>query len=246
MAPVEPSRGSRGSEFHVHITGFGPFHKVPVNPSWEAVQRLHNTTLTKAPRPLDLTDTTPDSSPSSFRPIRISSSLIPVRYSSVLSQIPQLHTTGFEGSSPNLIIHVGVGLEGKIRLEQRARKWGYEKLDVDGQLGPLDELENKRGFKGEEWVEIEEELRTRIDGNRVVECAKRRGIEEIELSENAGLYLCEFTYYCSLGSALKQNSGRPTPVQFIHVPPISKPYSLEQLTSALEILVWSIVNEGGL
>ena len=141
-----------------------------------------------------------------------------------------------------MVIHVGVGLDGSIRLEQRARKWDYEKLDVEGQLGPFDEDENKRGFAGAEWMEMREELRTEVDGKTVVEKARRRGVQHVELSENAGksdstrrlatglllntgkgtvtgLYLCEFTYFASLASALKQNSGRPTPVQFIHVPP---------------------------
>ncbi|GAA5949043.1 hypothetical protein JCM3765_003991 [Sporobolomyces pararoseus] len=247
MPPIDATHSQDDSTFHVHLTGFGPFHKVPVNPSWEAVQRLHDTVL---PNPLPSSSTHVNEESTQTRNlrqnIRISSSLIPVKYDSVLSQVPALHTAGFEGSRPNLVIHVGVGNEGAIRLEQRARKWGYEKLDVDGHLGPLDEVENKRGFKGEDWVECEEELRTRIEGEEVIKSAKRRGIEYIELSEDAGLYLCEFTFYASLASALKQNSGRPTPVQFIHVPPLGKPYSLDELTSALKVLVESIVNEGGL
>ncbi|GAA5895935.1 uncharacterized protein JCM6883_001664 [Sporobolomyces salmoneus] len=239
MAPIDPLQADKGQAFHVHLTGFGPFNKVPINPSWEAVQKLHDTILPNSPGPDEKSSTRP-------REIRLTSSLIPVKYAAVLSQIPPLHSTGFEGSVPDLIIHVGVGLEGAIRLEQRARKYGFEKLDVDGQLGPLDELENKRGFRGDEWIEMEEELRTTITGERVVQSAKRRGLEFVELSEDAGLYLCEFTYYASLASASKTNSGRPTPVQFIHVPPLEKPYSLDQLTSALKVLILSIMNEGGL
>ena len=208
-----------------------------MNPSWEAVQKLHDTILSSPS-----SSHSHDSNPTSHKRIRLTSSLIPVKYSSVLSLVPALHTTGIEGSKPDLIIHVGVGLDGSIRLEQRARKWGYEKLDVEGQLGPFDEDENKRGFAGGEWMEMREELRTDVDGKMVVEKAKRRGVEHVDISENAGtsdstcqfaiglrlstgeetvtgLYLCEFTYFASLASALKQNSGRPTPVQFIHVPP---------------------------
>lgn len=79
-------------------------------------------------------------------------------------------------------------MEGSIQLEQRARKWGYDKLDVEGQLGPFDEDENKRGFSGIEWMEMREELRTEVDGKAVVENAKRRGVEHVELSENAGMF----------------------------------------------------------
>ncbi|GAA5848305.1 hypothetical protein JCM3766R1_004657 [Sporobolomyces carnicolor] len=218
---------------HVHLTGFGPFHNVPINPSWEAVQRLNGATLEA---PVDDQSATP-------KTIRIKSHLVPVKYSAVLSQIPALHSAGgSDGRTPppDVLVHVGVGTEGKVRLEQRARKWGYDKLDVDGHLGPFDESENKRGFAGDEWIELDDELATTVDVARVVGDAKRRGLEHVETSHDAGLYLCEFTYYASLASAQKLNSGRPTLVQFVHVPPIGKPYSLDQLTEALKVLVLSI------
>ncbi|GAA6019855.1 hypothetical protein JCM11491_004842 [Sporobolomyces phaffii] len=246
---MPPIGSTDDSTFHVHLTGFGPFRNVDVNPSWEAVQRLHDTVLDSRPSFTSRrTEVDPDSTWSSLnRKIRISSSLLPVKYASVLSQVPPLHTTGTETSGPpDLILHVGVGREGAIRLEQRARKWGYDKLDVDGHLGPFDDAENRRGFAGDAWIELEEELATQVDGARVVASAKRGGVEHVDVSDDAGLYLCEFTFYASLGSALKQNSGRPTPVQFIHVPPFGKPYTLDDLTAALKVLVWSIVNEGGL
>ncbi|GAA5930248.1 uncharacterized protein JCM15063_004755 [Sporobolomyces koalae] len=249
MPPLE----STETEYNVHLTGFGPFHHVPVNPSWEAVQQLDNTTV---PQGSDSTGATRHSgsrdAPAAQRSIRFSSSLLPVKYAAVLSQIPTLHssthttTTTSSGKSPDLIIHVGVGLEGRIRIESRARKWGYNQLDVEGHLAPLDDGENQRGFAGNEWIELQEGLETTINIDTVVEAAKRRGVQHIETSRDAGLYLCEFTYYASLACALKHNSVDPTPVLFVHVPPIGKPYSLDELTGALRVIAWAVVNEGGL
>jgi pyroglutamyl-peptidase len=59
-----------------------------------------------------------------------------------------------------------------------------------------------------------------------------------------GLYLCEYTFFTSLASAQLANPASPTPVQFVHVPPIDEPYSLLQLTQAIRLMVWAIVNEG--
>ena len=43
---------------------------------------------------------------------------------------------------------------------------------------------------------------------------------KVSASEDAGLYLCEYTYYRSL------HSGQ-APAVFIHIPPVGEPYSLE-------------------
>ncbi|GAA6062924.1 hypothetical protein JCM10212_007155 [Sporobolomyces blumeae] len=239
MPPVDPPR-----PFHVHLTGFGPFGSHKVNPSWEAVRRLDRTSLDEPPPDLsthNLDPTTP--SDRRDRPIRLTASLLPVEYDVVLSQVPALHS---DTPPPDLVVHVGVGLDGQVALERRARKWGYAKIDVDGHLAPVDETTGRRGFTGREYSTFQEELETQINIDEVVSNARRKGLRYVAVSDDAGLYLCEFTFYASLASALVSNSGRPTPVQFIHVPSIGKPYSLDELTAALKIVVWSIVNESGL
>lgn len=61
--------------------------------------------------------------------------------------------------------------------------------------------------------------------------------------------MCEYTFFTS--SAIAQLNAtavaeaRPTPVLFIHVPPCDEPYTVKELTLALQVLVWEIVNGGG-
>lgn len=225
-----------------------PFAGHPENPSWLAVAPLTDTVLTSDPKPLSTPSSDPPrpSNPAA-RAIAISTSLIPVTYTSSLSLVPPLHTTP---ASYDLVIHVGVGLNGKIRLEQRARRFGYNKKGVDGELAEKEKGENgRRGFVGKKW-EVgsekgeEEQLRTRVEGEKVLRWVRERGLEAVELSEDAGeliagnnqafeltenvflgLYLCEFTFFASLASARRtaiaagDDEKTATPVQFIHVPP---------------------------
>ncbi|GAA5849342.1 hypothetical protein JCM8547_006519 [Rhodosporidiobolus lusitaniae] len=234
--------------FHVHLTGFGPFGPHAVNPSWEAVKPLHDTVLVSPPEPLDVSSSPPSFSSLS---IRLTSSLLPVSYFAATSFIPLLHAGGPAGKHrPDLVIHIGVGLEGELKIEQIGRKWGYDKPDVNGELAPTEEGSSwtggRRGQAEKRFEEEEEELRTRVDGEKVLDWVRKRGLEHIDLSEDAGLYLCEFSFYTSMASALLLNREKPTPVQFIHVPPIGSPYTLDELTCAIKLLVWAIVNEGGL
>lgn len=48
-------------------------------------------------------------------------------------------------------------------------------------------------------------------------------------------YLCDFTYYTSL----YQSHGRSA---FVHVPPLGKPYSAEQLGRALQAIIEEMLN----
>ncbi|ORY40562.1 hypothetical protein BCR35DRAFT_356471 [Leucosporidium creatinivorum] len=244
MAPTPHER-----PFRVHLTGFGPFRQYSENPSWLAVRQLEGITMKEAPPPLAALETPSEpqspSPPAPLQPtIALSTSLIPVNYTDALELVPPLHD---QDEPYDLIIHVGVGAPGGVVLERRARRWGYDKEGADGKLAESDG--KRRGFVGEEW-NVGEELQTRISREKVVEWVRRKGVEHLALSSDAGLYLCEFTFFCSLATAQRKASAKasahPTPVQFIHVPPLKEPYNVEQLTSALKLLVWAIVNEGGL
>lgn len=162
-----------------------PFRQYTENPSWLAVRQLQGLTLTQAPPPLNTTTSTLEPAshspaPLERRTIAFSTSLIPVNYTDALELVPPLHDT----ENPyDLIIHVGVGLPGKIVLERRARRWGYNKEGADGKLAESDG--KKRGFVGEEW-DVGDELRTRINRDKVVEWVRRRGVEKLGLSNDAG------------------------------------------------------------
>jgi pyroglutamyl-peptidase len=60
---------------------------------------------------------------------------------------------------------------------------------------------------------------------------------------DAGHYVCDFTYYCSLAEAKRtaQNNtkGKLTKVLFMHCPPANQPFSTEKVTDAIKkIIVW--------
>ncbi|KDE09858.1 hypothetical protein MVLG_00256 [Microbotryum lychnidis-dioicae p1A1 Lamole] len=282
MTPLPAHDHSNKSKpFHVHITGFGPFGEHTINPSWQAVKQLHQTTLDSRPAPLaasssrsksSITATSPPSSngSSSTRPIHFTSTLIPVTYASSLSIVPQLHTTS-TGPKPDLIIHVGVGAPYSLTLEALARKFSYDKPDVDQTYAPLDHETGYRGFTGlgEVFDRSDEVLHSSIDVDKVLRASRGEGggIEFLRISKDAGLFLCEFTFCASLAWAkflatthsndvgtarrdvdrdIPNEKRQETPVQFIHVPPVGLPYSLPELTQALRIIIWAIVNEGGL
>ncbi|GAA5999472.1 uncharacterized protein JCM10292_004162 [Rhodotorula paludigena] len=234
MPPLE-SEDAAATPLRVHLTGFGPFRHHAVNASWEAVRPLDGTALT-ALTPAD--GAKPPGLPTA-RPVELSCSLIPVKYASALSLVPALHAR----PQYDLVIHCGVSGGNRIHLERRARKFGYEQLDVDGQLAPA-ASDTRRGFPQPEWESCPEELVTNIDTARLCRVAQRRGIEHVAPSDDAGLYLCEFTYYTSLASARTQEPQSPTPVLFVHVPPADQPYSIEQLTAALRVIIWAATHPG--
>lgn len=147
-----------------------------MNASWEAVRPLDGTLLT-APASAD--GTKPTGLPTA-RPVQLSCSLIPVKYASALSLVPALHAH----PQYDLVIHCGVSGGKRIHLEGRARKFGYEQLDVDGQLAPA-APDSRRGFPQPEWESCPEELVTDIDIASLCRVAQRRGIEHVAPSDDA-------------------------------------------------------------
>ncbi|KAM7024656.1 pyroglutamyl-peptidase 1 isoform 2-T2 [Acridotheres tristis] len=70
-----------------------------------------------------------------------------------------------------------------------------------------------------------------IDMDAVCRRVSALGLDvTVTISKDAGRYLCDFTYYTSL----YQSRGRSA---FIHVPPLGKPYSAEQLGRALQAII---------
>jgi hypothetical protein len=60
---------------------------------------------------------------------------------------------------------------------------------------------------------------------------------------DAGHYICDFIYYCSLAEVRRSTKPyekrRHTQVLFLHCPPVGKPLSSEEVTDAIKrIVVW--------
>ncbi|KAG8754810.1 hypothetical protein FRC12_011080, partial [Ceratobasidium sp. 428] len=145
----------------VLLTGFGPFRNVEVNPSWLAVSKLNNQTLTFTPPP------DPPSKPHAPKPkprvpveAHISALEVPVTYSAVMSTIPPLHAS----KQYDVMLHVGVGLPGGLAIERQAHKTGYNQPDADGNFcDRVDEEKHaKRGF-GKGFETFGNEIKTKVD-----------------------------------------------------------------------------------
>ncbi|KIK67010.1 hypothetical protein GYMLUDRAFT_844716 [Collybiopsis luxurians FD-317 M1] len=99
-----------------------------------------------------------------------------------------------------------------------------------------------RGF-GVGYEKFPDEIYTDIDVSRLVYDLRKSGIEQIYSSMDAGHYLCDFMYYCSLAES--KRNGKPyekdrnTQVLFVHCPPVDQPLSTEEVTEALRrIISW--------
>ncbi|KZT28927.1 peptidase C15, pyroglutamyl peptidase I-like protein [Neolentinus lepideus HHB14362 ss-1] len=173
----------------------------------------------------------------------------------------------------DLVFHVGVTSPGVVRMETQGHKYGYrlrdaadnlppivaeigeaspqpseaEKIERDRLPGSTDVNGKKRPIRGfgEGYEDLEEEIQTEIDVAALVAYLKEAppGDKYIGQSFDAGHYLCDFIYYCSLANNQRQRlsgtGGKRTKVLFFHCPPIDKPLSTEEVTEIIKkTIVW--------
>ncbi|KAK7691531.1 hypothetical protein QCA50_004930 [Cerrena zonata] len=175
----------------------------------------------------------------------------------------------------DVIIHVGVGKTGALRVETLGHKVGYKHEDAREDLAPeviqaniaADSDTNGKGlsddysqieydpsvaneelFKdgklrgfGEGYEAFHLEERTTVNVPDIVERLKQQGMGgNVCQSENAGRYLCDFIFYCSLCEAKRRSKQgvKKASVLFLHVPPIDKDLSTESCTSAIRCIAW--------
>lgn len=149
---------------------------------------------------------------------------IPVEYSTVREKIPML----WKDISPQLVVHVGVsGIAKELTLEQVAHNDGYDKPDVRGLL-PYD----KCCVGGAPHC-----LTSDIDMNQVCDAVNKAqcGVHSI-VSHDPGRYLCDFIYFTSL-------NVNKTSTAFIHVPPLDRPYSAQQLAIGLRLAIRAMIKQ---
>lgn len=133
---------------------------------------------------------------------------------------------------PDLIVHMG--MRGRTQpeyvFETLARKEGYDRPGQDGVRFPREMVE-----PGGEWVDLPEKLFTEIDMERMrtavlsavpvgrsVTLEKRTMLinlwkdVDIQVSDKAGLYFCEFELWAALAELRLQ--GLPGKAVFVHIP----------------------------
>ncbi|KAM7379132.1 hypothetical protein PAMP_004704 [Pampus punctatissimus] len=143
---------------------------------------------------------------------------VPVEYQAVQSLLPSL----WKQHQPQLVVHVGVsGLATTVTLEQCGHNKGYKRLD-NCSFCPASQCCTENG---------PDCINSVLDMNTVCKKVNDSGLGVIvSVSKDAGRYLCDYTYY----SSLYLGQGRSA---FVHVPPLGKPYSSQDLGRALQAIV---------
>lgn len=100
------------------------------------------------------------------------------------------------------------------------------------------------GF-GSGYSSCPEEARTALDVDALVSHLDARGHAPVSASTDAGHFLCDFTYYCSLVESRRRRSSPstppPVPVLFVHVPPDGQPHDNTACVSMLKDLIPAIM-----
>ncbi|KAG0641384.1 hypothetical protein HOY80DRAFT_733865 [Tuber brumale] len=235
----------------IYLTGFGPFRTHTENSSWAIISSFQpgttiateTHTITLQPHP----------------------HWLKVAYASVTSEVPPLHTAT-DGIAFDYILHVGLGKAGEYHLERRAFEEGYVFGDVDGKVpGGADAAPERGIMQSESEGEDGGGAEGREPGGREFGCALdvrwivEEGVERfqpeetpgeelpIKVSDDAGRFLCEFTYYTSLKAACeKEGNGnlKSEKVLFMHVPPLAEPFGIETGRRVLIEVVKGMVKAG--
>lgn len=147
---------------------------------------------------------------------------VPVEYQAVQSLLPSL----WEQHQPQLVVHVGVsGLATTVTLEQCGHNKGYKRLDNHG-FCPASQCCTESG---------PDCINSVLDMDTV--CKKVNDSDlgvAVSVSKDAGRYLCDYSYYYSLYLGQRRAA-------FVHVPPLGKPYSSQDLGRALQAIVWEML-----
>ncbi|KAF3902470.1 hypothetical protein ABW21_db0202471 [Orbilia brochopaga] len=197
--------------FKVYVTGFGPFEKIPTNASSHVASHL----------PSVLDEKYTHHAPASVKSQNLQVSIIPhfepvpVSYEKVTALIPTLYT---DLPGVDLFVHIGVAPWEHYQIESRARRGPYGppdgnpngRRDVDGRWPDGHSAEGAaRGKVPAEVMEIVSSL----DVKGICETLAKIKQEDDEkgtdnswypprVSDDAGLYLCEFILYNSMAEAV--------------------------------------------
>ncbi|KAG6031823.1 hypothetical protein E4U41_007438 [Claviceps citrina] len=205
-------------EFVVLVTGFQPFRpQWPVNPSWEIAKALPSHL---PPRRATHHDAGGAVLAVDLPPVRILVHPEPVRvsYRRVRELVPSLWDTTYHGRGVDAVLHMGMaGARSSYEIERRAHRRGYRNVDVDYEL-PEEGIDGRPDDPAWEWYGLPDEIVSDLDVDDVHGRWRACSSKDMDLrvSENAGRFLCDWIYYCSLSHQLR--SHRPKKACFLHVP----------------------------
>ncbi|KAJ1892181.1 pyroglutamyl-peptidase activity protein [Kickxella alabastrina] len=155
---------------------------------------------------------------------------LPVSYGPVSELVPQLHL----GEQYSIVIHCGAGSPGVVKLEGVAHRDGYSK---QGNGGTKD-VPDSGCVPG---YSTAKKLSTPVNVDALKRTLAANGWASVVTSQDAGRYLCEFTYYTSLAEGETSYAKRQLPVPktlFMHIPPkMQDPYSDSELANLVRDII---------
>lgn len=141
---------------------------------------------------------------------------LPVDFREVFSQLPDLIKT----HDPAVVIHFGVFATGPLLLERQARN----------KIGTLNDISGYHPVDGRIVADGPMMYSTRLPEAELLQGMPAAGFE-MRPSEDAGAYVCEFTFYSEL--YFQDQLEKSSSAGFIHVSRMNQPLNQEQLTAAM-------------
>ena len=185
----------RFEKLKLYVTGFGAFGNVLTNPTSILVSKItENKTLLEEVLNIEI----------------VSTDVLKVTMSEAEKYCDNIHnqlSSNMDKNTMHLVIHFGVAAKStKIHLETIAKN-RFKGTDVDGVT--------KEGCINENCNEA---YLSRLDLNMICTMLRSSKYENfLDLSNDAGSYLCNFIYFCSESRCKSENYDNVF-CQFVHVP----------------------------
>ena len=141
---------------------------------------------------------------------------LPVDFRKVWQRVPEL----IKKHNPAVVIHFGVYWAGPLLFERQARN----------SIGTLNDI---AGYHPEDGRVVEDGpmmYESRLPEAELIKQMPEAGFK-IKPSEDAGRYVCEFTFYTEI--YFQDKLSKSSSVGFIHVAPLNRPLSGKKLTKAI-------------
>ncbi|KAF8978846.1 hypothetical protein BGZ46_006082 [Entomortierella lignicola] len=269
MAPIDKRNNNK---VKVVLTGFEPFDTHLVNPSWLSIQSLNNTYLDLPaaaktnPKHLDATQAylvckelpveyrkVPDLVPGLHvqhgRKSHSPSTKSITKEDEVESKVEEKKEEEEEERKDEeylstYYIHIGVGRNGSTAIETQAHRVGYGHPD-NSEWQP--ESKERPPVERKAWAQDPELLTTTVDTEALANYLSSEKNWLCKKSMDAGLYLCEYTFYLSMAErhrrilAGEEGEAERTCL-FVHLPMIDNPYSLEELQQFVKDMIVAVVS----
>ncbi|KAJ1922274.1 Pyroglutamyl-peptidase 1 [Mycoemilia scoparia] len=207
---------------YAYLTGFEPFGKdMTKNRSWDTIIQLNNEQIAITNDHQNEKAQGQNYDPPVTEIIHCVTERLPVEYEPIPKLLMPKHrhgTTAISNSSSNdkspvyippnkpfrYFVHCGAGVPGIVRIEVQAFKYGYF---APGNGGPTD-IPPDNCVPGYPYSM----LKTSVDVFGLVKYLQeeKKWGNDIVISQNAGAYLCEYTYYVSLAENQLKRDGVKT------------------------------------